>query len=137
MILSPNLIPLRKDDITYHAAEVDGMYYMALRNRGVCKIYPQSYEPNASCATLNINLEGGIYDLTQAEQFGPLDATASALRTWARTVYHRRQFLGSGLDASHRIISARSWPTIRTWRIPPARPLRSVSGKPLSVMRSN
>ena len=76
---------LRKDDITYHAAEVDGMYYMALRNRGVCKIYPQSYEPNASCTTLNINLEGGIYDLTQAEKFGPLDATASSLRTWART----------------------------------------------------
>jgi len=24
---------LRKDDITYHAAEVDGMYYIALRNR--------------------------------------------------------------------------------------------------------
>jgi hypothetical protein len=75
---------LRKDDITYHAAQVDGMYYMALRNRGVCKIYPQSYEPNASCASLNINLEGGIYDLTQAERFGPLDSTASSLRTWAR-----------------------------------------------------
>jgi tetratricopeptide (TPR) repeat protein len=75
---------LRKDDITYHAAEVDGMYYMALRNRGVCKIYPQSYEPNSSCASLNINLEGGIYDLTQAERFGPLDSNASALRTWAR-----------------------------------------------------
>ncbi len=40
---------LRKADITYHAAEVDGMYYIALRNRGVCKIYPQTYEPNASC----------------------------------------------------------------------------------------
>ena len=53
---------LRKDDITYHAAKVDGMYYIALRNRGVCKIYPQSYEPNSSCASLNINLEGGIYD---------------------------------------------------------------------------
>jgi tetratricopeptide (TPR) repeat protein len=75
---------IRKDDITYHAATVDGMYYIALRNRGVCKIYPQSSEPNASCANLNINLEGGIYDLTQAERFGPLDSTAAALRTWAR-----------------------------------------------------
>ena len=75
---------LRKDDLTYHAAEVDGMYYIALRNRGVCKIYPQSFEPNATCATLNINLEGGIYDLTQAERFGPLDSNATALRTWAR-----------------------------------------------------
>lgn len=75
---------IRKDDITFHAATVDGMYYMALRNRGICKLYPQSYEPNASCADLNINLEGGIYDLTQAEKFGPLDATASSLRSWAR-----------------------------------------------------
>jgi tetratricopeptide (TPR) repeat protein len=75
---------IRKDDPTYHAANVDGMYYMALRNRGVCKIYPQSSEPNASCASLNINLEGGIYDLTQAERFGPLDSTAASLRTWAR-----------------------------------------------------
>ena len=75
---------IRKHDMTYHAAEVDGMYYMALRNRGVCKLYPQAYMPNASCADLNINLEGGIYDLTQAEKFGPLDATAASLRTWAR-----------------------------------------------------
>jgi len=75
---------IRKDDVTYHAANVDGMYYIALRNRGVCKIYPQSSEPNASCANLNINLEGGIYDLTQAERFGPLDSTAASLRTWAR-----------------------------------------------------
>jgi hypothetical protein len=75
---------LRKADITYHAVDVDGMYYISLRNRGVCKIYPQTYEPNASCQDLNINLEGGIYDLTLAERFGPLDTTAVGLRTWAR-----------------------------------------------------
>jgi hypothetical protein len=75
---------LRKADITYHAAEVDGMYYVSLRNRGLCKIYPQTFEPNASCQILNINLEGGIYDLTLAERFGPLDADASSMRTWAR-----------------------------------------------------
>ena len=75
---------LRKADITYHAAEVDGMYYISLRNRGLCKIYPQTFEPNASCQDLNINLEGGIYDLTTAESFGPLDTAASGLRTWAR-----------------------------------------------------
>ncbi len=75
---------LRKADITFHPAEVDGMYYIALRSRGVCKIYPQSFLPNASCQDLNINLEGGIYDLTMAERFGPLDNAADALRTWAR-----------------------------------------------------
>ena len=75
---------LRKADITYHAAEVDGMYYISLRNLGVCKIYPQTFEPNASCQDLNINLEEGIHDLTLAESFGPLDTTADGLRTWAR-----------------------------------------------------
>jgi hypothetical protein len=75
---------LRKADITFRPAEVDGMYYIALRNRGICKIYPQRYEPDASCQSLNINLEGGIYDLTLAERFGPLDSDASAQRTWAR-----------------------------------------------------
>jgi tetratricopeptide (TPR) repeat protein len=75
---------LRKADPVFHPAEVDGMYYIALRSRGVCKIYPQSFLPNASCQDLNINLEGGIYDLTMAERFGPLDDAADALRTWAR-----------------------------------------------------
>jgi Tfp pilus assembly protein PilF len=75
---------LRKADINYHSAEVDGMYYISLRSRGVCKIYPQTYEPNAYCADLNINLNGGIYDLTLAERFGPLDSNADTLRTWAR-----------------------------------------------------
>jgi hypothetical protein len=75
---------LRKADLTFHTADVDGMYYVSLRNRGMCKIYPQTFEPDASCQDLNINLEGGIYDLTLAERFGPLDADASAKRTWAR-----------------------------------------------------
>jgi tetratricopeptide (TPR) repeat protein len=75
---------LRKADVTYHSAEVDGMYYIALRSRGVCKIYPQTYEPNAYCEDLNINLNGGIYDLTLAERFGPLDSSADTMRTWAR-----------------------------------------------------
>ena len=75
---------LRKADITFHTAEVDGWYFVSLRNRGVCKIYPQQYESNASCDDLHINLEGGILDLTMAERFGPLDNDATALRTWAR-----------------------------------------------------
>jgi hypothetical protein len=75
---------LRKADPNYHTAEVDGMYYIALRSRGVCKISPQAYQPNARCADLNINLEGGIYDLTLAERFGPLDGQADSLRTYAR-----------------------------------------------------
>jgi hypothetical protein len=54
------------------------MYYMALRQRGVEKI-------TAACQ--NVNLEGGIYDLTLAEHFvgtGNLDSYAESLRTYAR-----------------------------------------------------
>jgi len=75
---------LRKASATFHTAEVDGMYYIALRSRGVCKIYPQAYQPDTPCSDLNINLEGGIYDLTLAERFGDLDAQAESLRTYAR-----------------------------------------------------
>ncbi|MBI9049241.1 MAG: hypothetical protein JEZ00_07470 [Anaerolineaceae bacterium] len=59
---------LRKVDIEYHAVEVDGMYYLAYRNRGVDKIL------------LEGKLEGGIYDLALAEQYGPIDKEANAYR---------------------------------------------------------
>ena len=77
---------LRKAAPTYRTAEVDGMYYIALRSRGICKIYPQGYQLSYTpCENLNLNLEGGIYDLTLAERFvGSLDATADSLRTSAR-----------------------------------------------------
>ena len=67
---------LRKVDSTYQAAQVDGMYYMALRQRGIAQIFAQPCQ--------NINLEGGIYDLTLAERFGQLDGYADTLRTYAR-----------------------------------------------------
>jgi tetratricopeptide (TPR) repeat protein len=73
-----NLDSLRKASPTYRTAEVDGMYYMALRQRGVEKI-------TTGCQ--DVNLEGGIYDLTLAEHFvgtGNLDSYAESLRTYAR-----------------------------------------------------
>ena len=73
-----NLDSLRKSNPTYKTAQVDGMYYMALRQRGVQKI-------SSPCQT--VNLEGGIYDLTLAEHFvgtGNLDSVAESLRTYAR-----------------------------------------------------
>jgi tetratricopeptide (TPR) repeat protein len=73
-----NLDSLRKTYPTYRVTEVDGMYYMALHQRGIDKII-------AGCQ--NVNLEGGIYDLTLAEHFvgtGNLDAYAESLRTYAR-----------------------------------------------------
>lgn len=63
---------LRDEDITYRTLEVDGMYYMALRFRGIKKIVQDG------------NLEGGMYDLSQAERYGPVDSQAEQYRTWAR-----------------------------------------------------
>ncbi len=66
-----NLDTLRRKDPNYRAAEVDGMYYFSLRNYGFDLIQQG-------------NLEGGIYQLTLAERFGPLDSTANSLREGAR-----------------------------------------------------
>ena len=73
-----NLDSLRKSNSAFRTAEVDGMYYMALHQRGVEKI---------ANACQNVNLNGGIYDLTLAEYFvgtGNLDADAESLRRFAR-----------------------------------------------------
>lgn len=62
---------IRKEDIDYRPAEVDGIFYIALRFRGIQKI-------------LGGNLEPGIYDLTLSGQFAPLDNEAEGYRNWAR-----------------------------------------------------
>lgn len=64
---------IRKLDPSYKTAQVDGMYYFSLRNYGHALITKEG------------NLEGGIYYLTLAERFGPLDNTAVGLREGART----------------------------------------------------
>jgi hypothetical protein len=66
------VINLRNRNFSYRAVEVDGMYFTALRNRGVERILVRG-DP-----------EGGIYDLTLAERIGPLDRDADSYRTWAR-----------------------------------------------------
>lgn len=63
---------IRKLDPTYNTGQVDGMYYFALRNYGYDLITKQG------------NLEGGIYQFTLAERFGPLDRDAAGLREGAR-----------------------------------------------------
>ncbi len=73
---------LRKQDPSYQTAQVDGMYYFALRNYGINLIQQQG------------NLEGGIYQLTLAERFAPLDNTASALREGARAYIQASSFYG-------------------------------------------
>src|ERR1051325_3194833 len=63
---------IRKLDPTYKTSLVDGMYYFALRSYGYDLIIKQG------------NLEGGIYQFTLAERFGPLDRDATALREGSR-----------------------------------------------------
>jgi tetratricopeptide (TPR) repeat protein len=65
------LLLLRKNYPDYMAVKVDDMLFVALRNRGIDKIAQQH------------DLEGGNYDLTLAERFGPLDAEANNWREWA------------------------------------------------------
>jgi len=62
----------RKLDPNYETSQVDGMYYFALRNNGYDLITKQG------------NLEGGIYYITLAEHFGPLDVNANGVREGAR-----------------------------------------------------
>jgi hypothetical protein len=66
------LFALRKEDPDFMAVDVDSMLYVAFRNRGVEKILAGG------------ELESGLYDLSQAELFGPLDAEADGYRNWAR-----------------------------------------------------
>jgi tetratricopeptide (TPR) repeat protein len=63
---------IRKLDANYQTSQVDGMYYFALRNYGHNLVTQQG------------NLEGGIYHLTLAERFGPLDRDSDGLRNGAR-----------------------------------------------------
>ncbi len=65
------LLLLRKNFPDFQAVKVDDMLFVALRNRGIDKIAQQH------------DLEGGNYDLTLAERFGPLDAEANNWREWA------------------------------------------------------
>jgi len=71
---------LRTADLAYRAIDVDGMYYIALRGRGIQKILQEG------------NLEGGIYDLTLVERFGPLDRDAEGYRAWARAYLQGASF---------------------------------------------
>ncbi len=72
---------LRMKNPEYRAIDVDGMFFVAYRNRGAENIGAG-------------NLEEGIYDLTMAEQFGVLDAQANGYRTWARYYLTGASFWG-------------------------------------------
>jgi tetratricopeptide (TPR) repeat protein len=66
-----DMLKLRKADPAFRTVEIDGMLFLALRNSGSDKILKSA------------DLEGGIYDLTLAEKFGPLDSEAQGLLNWS------------------------------------------------------
>ncbi len=66
----------------YKTVEVDGLYYIAYRNRGMQRIQVEG------------NLEGGIFDFNRAELFGYLDVEASNYRNWASKYITGASFWG-------------------------------------------
>lgn len=93
---------LRKRDPNYKTSQVDGMYYFALRNYGVDLILKQG------------NLEGGIYELTLAERFAPLDREASGLREGARAYINASSEYGTNWQRSVELFApvASGWPSL-------------------------
>jgi len=63
---------IRQKNSGYRAVDVDGAYYIALRNRGIDKILREG------------SLELGIYDLRMAMTFGPIDKEAAGYLNSAR-----------------------------------------------------
>jgi len=63
---------LKENNYDYRAIEVDGLYFIALRNRGIHRIWAGE-------------LEQGMYDLSVAAELGALDAQAAGAESWART----------------------------------------------------
>ena len=76
------LLKLRKVDPNYRTVEVDGLLFLALRNRGMDKIMKEA------------DLEGGIYDLTLAERFGYLDTEAQSLKNFSSLYITGASFWG-------------------------------------------
>jgi hypothetical protein len=63
---------LRQKNSEYRVVDVDGAYYIALRNRGIDKILRQG------------SLEPGIYDIRLSMLFGPIDKEAAGYYNAAR-----------------------------------------------------
>jgi tetratricopeptide (TPR) repeat protein len=75
------LARLHAVDPEYEAVRVDGMLYVSLRNRGIARI-------------LGDEMEAGMFDLDQAEAFGPLDTEALNYRAWARLYLAAQSYWG-------------------------------------------
>jgi len=77
-----HLLALRAKDSAFRAVETDGLMYAALLNRGIQRISQDK------------QLEEGIYDLSLAESFAPLDEDANNWRSWAQLYLTANSFYG-------------------------------------------
>ncbi len=77
-----NIETLRNLNLEFHAVDVDGLYYIALRFLGIQNILNEG------------QLEVGIYNLTLSERFAPLDVEAKNYRNWARQYISAATFWG-------------------------------------------
>lgn len=75
------LLAVRGKDPTFRPVDVDGLMYLALRNRGMILI------------TQGL-MEEGLYDLSLAERFGPLDRDAMFRKTLAQQYLLANSYFG-------------------------------------------
>jgi tetratricopeptide (TPR) repeat protein len=87
------LLTLRSKDPSYRAIEADGMMYIALRNRGMTLIAQGS-------------MEEGLYDLSLALRFGPLDRDAFFRRTLAEQYLLANSYIGLNWARAAELFSA-------------------------------
>lgn len=76
------LLALRAKDAEFKSLEVDRLMFGALRNRGVNRISVEG------------RLEEGIYDLSRAQRFGPLDREADNWKSWAQLYLLANSYMG-------------------------------------------
>ena len=75
------LTQLHGVDPTFQAVKVNGMLYVAYRNSGIAQISGS-------------DIEGGMFDLDQAEAIGPLDTDALNYRAWGRLYLAAQSYWG-------------------------------------------
>lgn len=76
------LVLMKSKDAGFQAVARDDLMFVALRNRGIDLISKQG------------QLEQGIYDLTRAAEFGPLDRDALNWRSWAELYLQADSYMG-------------------------------------------
>lgn len=75
------LLALRAKDPTYRPVDADGLMYIALRNRGMQLIS-------------NGEMEEGLYNMSLAERFGPLDRDAMFRQSLAKQYLLANSYIG-------------------------------------------